>query len=177
LIELACCVRVIDIGTQNIKASSGATQKREIVLGWELILASENQKRLMQIVYKSYELNLTEGSTLRQDLQSWLGEGFKVDGVKRFTPKSLLGKYCNLELTPTSNDDGIQNFEVKVVAPIPIETDKGTLPKPLTSFQIFTISEPDLELLESLPVEIKNQIKNSAEYVWSQEHKSISDDY
>ena len=170
LSELACCVKVIDVGTQNFKAPSGATPKREIVLAWELMFASEHHKRLLQIVYKSYELNLTKGSTLRQDLQSWLGDELKEDSIKRFAPKSLLSKYCILKLDSYIGVDGKKNHSAQKITPLPKEFDLSKLVKPVTQFGIFMVSEPDMNLLESLPPEIQNKIKNSPEYIWSQKH-------
>jgi len=170
---ICCCVHLIDAGTRN---SAPFTEEREIFLGWEVLIDQTNESE-PQIVYKTYPVKWSEISELRKDVQSWLGDELTDERIRRFAPKSLLGKYCNLELAPLSNDDGAKIFAVKGVAPLPIGIDPATLPKPVSSFRIFTISEPDMELLESLPVEIKTQIKNSAEYVWSQEHKSLSDDY
>jgi hypothetical protein len=116
----------------------------------------------------------SETSELRKDVQSWLGDELTDERIRRFAPKFLLGKYCSLELAAAvSNDDGAQIFVVKGVAPLPIGIEPTTLPKPVSGFRIFTISEPDVKLLESLPVEIKNQIKNSPEYAWAQK---VSDD-
>ena len=172
---LTCCVQVIDAGTKNTVNFGDQINDRQIFIGWE-ILVDQGISLVSRNVYKSYDVKWSETSELKRDVKNWLGAELTDERIKRFTPKSLLGKYCNLELAPKPNDDGVQIFEVKAVAPLPIDTDQGTLPKPLTSFQIFTISEPDMELLESLPVEIKTQIKNSPEYTWSQKHKDQSDD-
>ena len=170
LSELACCVWVIDVGTQNFKAPSGAFQKREIVLGWELMHASEDHKKLLRIVYKSYELNLAEGSILRQDLQSWLGDEFNEDNIKRFVPKSLLSKYCFLELGSSTGVEGKKNNSVQKITPLPKKFDQNNELKPVTQYRTFMVSEPDMDLLESLPPEVQKKIKNSPEYIWSKKH-------
>ena len=166
---ICCCVHLIDAGSRN---SAPFAEEREIFLGWE-ILVDQGINSTSQIVYKSYDVKWSETSELRKDVQSWLGDELTDERIRRFAPKSLLGKYCNLELAPLSNDDGAKILAVKGVAPLPIGIDPATLPNPVSSFQIFTISEPDVELLENLPVEIKNQIKNSPEYAWAQK---VSDD-
>jgi len=172
--ELACCVQVIDAGTKNTVNFGDQINDRQIFIGWE-ILVDQGISSDSRNVYKSYDVKWSETSELRKDVKNWLGAELTDERIKRFTPKSLLGKYCNLELVPLSNDDGAKILAVKGVAPLPIGIDPATLTKPVSSFRIFTISEPDMELLESLPVEIKNQIKNSPEYAWAQ--KVSDDDY
>ena len=169
---MACCVHLIDAGSRVKHTPIDEPKDREIFLGWEILIdqAIESEP---QIFYKPYPVKWSETSELRKDVQSWLGDELTDERIRRFAPKSLLGKYCNLELAPLSNDDEAKILAVKGVAPLPIGIDPATLPKPVSSFQIFTISEPDMELLESLPVEIKNQIKNSPEYAWAQK---VSDD-
>ncbi|WP_408595131.1 phage replication initiation protein, NGO0469 family [Limnohabitans sp.] len=171
----ACCIQVIDLGTQRINATNRDWCARKIMFTWEVVGDQTTEGRTHQKVYKAYDMRLTEGSELRQDLQSWFGDEFN-ESNKRFDLKSILGKYCLLALDSSSGVEVVGNQSVQKITPLSSDLDQNTLAKPLTRYGIFMTSEPDMDLFDSLPVEIQEQIKNSPEYVSAQDRQS-SEDY
>ena len=169
--DFYCCVQIIDNGSQQVKTHDGVRQARELIFGWELVGYGQGPKT----VYKTYDMRLTEGSPLRQDLESWMGDEF-TDKIKRFDLKSILGKYCMLTLSSSSVENGVVNHFVNEITPLSSDSEQSTLAKPLTRYGIFMASEPDMDLFDSLPVEIQEQIKSSPEFVSAQDRQS-SEDY
>ena len=169
-------MHVVDVGTQEVVEQSSLRLTRQIALGWELVDDQTTEGRSPQKVYKTYDMSFTEGSALRQDLESWMGDEFN-DRIKRFDLKSILGKYCILTLGSSSGEDGEVNHFVNEISPLPSDLDQKILAKPLTRYGIFMISEPYMDLFDNLPVEIQEQIKSSPEFVSAQQSQSSEDDY
>jgi hypothetical protein len=176
LSEPACCVHVIDVGTQDGIVQSNLFKMRQIALGWELACNQTTKARSPQVVYKTYDMSFAEGSALRQDLESWMGDEFK-DRIRRFDLKSILGKYCMLTLSSSSGENGEVHHFVNEITPLSSDLEQKTLVKPLTRYGVFMISEPDMDLFDNLPFEIQELIKKSPEFVSAQHSQSSEDDY
>lgn len=161
---IACCIQVIDLGTQRINAPDGVWFARKIMFTWELIGNNTADDRGPHAVYKTYDLSFTEDSELRQDLQSWLGDEFK-NRIRQFDLKSMLGKYCMLELITCGGELGSEQL-IQKITPLPNGSDQSTLAKPSAQLGVFNISTPDLEMFGRLPHAIQEQIKSSPECNW-----------
>lgn len=162
--QLACCVQVLDVGTSSARPQKVKTQFREIVIGWELFEQTSDLFRSSRVLYKIYKMRLTETADLRVDASQILGDQATPDWFKRFHPKALLGKYCLLGLDASSDDSLMNGFTKVVVKPLTESFKTQKLPSPTSSIGLFMISEPDLDLLEKLPIHIQELIKNSIEF-------------
>jgi len=160
--NLACCVQIIDVGTQKFDAKSrskkyGTFFKRTIFLGWE----TESPTR---VLYKKYELSIKDGSPLRRDAEKMFGEQLQPEWFRRFEVKKLLGKYCKVICVADKNPSRLNDYKVNRIARLPLASEKDSLFKPSTPFNLFLISEPDMKFLESLPAQIQELIKSSPEF-------------
>ena len=172
-----CCVQVVDIGTQENNDANLVVQKRKIVFIWECIddlLVCDGSP---QKVYKSYEMSLNEGSVLLQDLKDWIGHEHVQDRIKRFIPKSMLGKYCQLHWKSITGSEHAQKFVVQNISPVPSDFDHTILAKPMTKLGVFMASEPDMELFATLPPEIQEKIKLSPEFTWARTSPDTVEDH
>lgn len=166
----ACCVQVIDMGTQPSPKAEKLAHRREILFGWELVDPTIDLAVKPRVVYKCYGMNLGVDSSLRKDLERLLST-HNPDWFQRFTPKSLLGRYC--VVTFASQSENLSSVYVKTVKALKADIDTSKLPKPKTSFGIFMISEPDIDLFERLPQDIRQKIRLSPE--WDYSVKGASD--
>ena len=116
------------------------------------------------IVTKDYNLSWNEKATLRQDLQSWRGKAFTEDEQKRFDIKSILDKWCMLNIVhkPKKNGSGVY-ANVKGITPV-ASFHKNKLPKGHNQHGIFMISEPDMEMFETFGKYLKEMIQRSPEW-------------
>lgn len=165
--RLGCCIRVIDLGTQTHTRSQKIASTREMVLGWELIPSDGNTTTNPVFVYKCYELSMAPESSLRKDTERLLGYQINADTHKRFGPKALLGRYCQLIMRKQPVDDIGSAFSVLRIKSLPSDLDQADLPKPITPYGFFMTSEPDMEQLSSLPPEIQDMIRQSIEFSWA----------
>lgn len=174
-LQAACCIQIIDVGSQKVESSKEISLKRQIIIGWELLSPAKTSSKQGQIIYKIYPMSWDVESQLRKDVEGWSGRSQSEQSSSRFNVKSLLGKFHRLEFTSTSErNEEIFQENLKVVS-LPEDIDQSTLPKPYTPFRIFMISEPDMEFFDQLPKEIQEKIKLSPEFEWAQ--KAATDEY
>jgi hypothetical protein len=160
--NLACCVQIIDVGTQRFNKKSetkknGTYFKRMIFLGWE----TESPTR---VLYKKYELSIKEGTLLRRDVEKMFGEQLPDEWFRRFDLKKLLGKYCKVIRVADKNPSRISDYKVNRIVALPVGSNPESLFKPITQFNLFLTSEPNMSLLESFPAQIQDLIKSSSEF-------------
>ena len=172
---LACCVSVIDAGSQKVETSKAASIERQIILGWEVPSFTDTSNPQGQMVYKTYRMSWDIESPLRKDIERWRGGDLSDDQLRRFNLKSVLGKYCKLDLGVATDGLGTSANENLKVDPLPADIDQSTLPKPQTPFRIFMISELNMEFFDQLPSDIQEKIKLSPEFEWA--HKAAGDEY
>lgn len=109
----AVCFDVWDLFTQEtdfMDENGQAIVQHKIKLGWELEkrIVSENEelngKRFR--IYKDYTLSLSEKSTLRKDLESWLSRPLTKPELKGFNLESLVGINCLLSVVHKQSKKG-----------------------------------------------------------------------
>lgn len=174
--ELACCVHVVDVGTQTQATTRKIRSKREMFLGWELILPDSTHTPKSRVVYKCYELSIAPESSLRKDVERLIGHELNANTYKRFSPKELLGSYCQLGLSNPLNGVDDSSLCVSRVKCLPTDLDRAALPKPKTPYGFFMTSEPDMELLSRLPPEIQAKIRQSIEFTWAIKNQNDHDE-
>jgi len=172
--KLGCCVQIIDVGSQKIEKLKSISFHRQIIIGWELLSPVMTIGSQGQMIYKTYLMSWGIESPLRKDIERWNGGDLSEDQLRRFNLKSLLGQFHLLELVVTVDRADTSANENLKVAPLPTDIDQSTLPKPLSQFRIFMISEPDMEFFDQLPKEIQEKIRLSPEFEWAQ--KATGDD-
>lgn len=159
--KIFCCVQVIDVGTQAHTKAGKIAHRREILFAWERVDPTIDSAAKPMVVYKCYGMNLGQDSSLRKDLEQLLSTQ-NPNWFQRFTPKSLLGKYCVVTLA--SQPENLSSICVTRVKALKADIDPSKLPKPITPFGIFMISEPDIDLFERLPQDIRQKISLSPEW-------------
>ncbi len=158
--EIACCVHIVDMGSVAVEGVKSSN--REILIGWELLGRQESLFDTPEIIYKTYGMRLTENSPLRIDADRILGSNKQKDWLRRFHPKSMLGRYCYIKVIDKENP-GLLGARLEVFT-LPDEQRVQALKKPVSIFSFFMASEPDMQLFDSLPGKIKRRIEKSAEF-------------
>ena len=169
--HLARCYRIIDLGTQKTEFEGNVDFKRKLKVVWEIhgeddegkpIVTSKNEP---MIITKDYTMSWGDKATLRKDLQSWRGKPFTEDEQKRFDLKSVLDKWCmvNVAHKPKKSGGGVY-ANVVAVTPVPNSLKAITLPKGHNQCGIFLISEPDMEMFNSFGEYLKKTIQAAPEW-------------
>jgi hypothetical protein len=168
--HLGRCYRIIDLGTQKGEFNGQITIGRKLMIGWELFGKDKTGTPLLtdkgdpMAVFKNYTLSWHEKSNLRVDLQAWRGEGFTEQEMKKFNLESILGDYCMLNIIHRTGTTGKTYSNVESVSPVPNLILEMGLPKPVNKTQIFKISDPDMELFETLGKGTREKIEGSPEW-------------
>ena len=85
--HLACCYRIVDLGTQKTEWDGAVKMQRKLHFSFELHgnepgLKTDDGKPL--VVSKRYTLSFFETAALRQDLESWRGRAFNDEELAGF---------------------------------------------------------------------------------------------
>jgi len=168
--HLARCYRIIDIGTQKTEFEGNVKYLHKIKIVWEVhgnddegnpMVTDKNEP---MIVNKDYTLSWAEKANLRLDLQSWRGKAFTDEEQRRFDLKSVLDKWCMVNVTHKAKKKGNGVYSnVTAVTPVPSAL-KASLPKGHNPCKVFQISEPDMELFDTFSDYLKKQIQESPEW-------------
>jgi hypothetical protein len=166
---LARCYRVVDLGTQKSEYKGEITFKRKMMIGWELHGEDDSGNPLVtesgepMAIFKSYNLSWTDKSALRIDLQAWRGTPFTPDELTKFDLKKILDQWCMVNVV--QKDVGGKNYSnVESITSVPQMIKKAGLPKGVNACQLFSISDPDMEVFEKLSKNLKEKIENSPEW-------------
>ena len=111
--HVARAVGVIDLGTQVGEYAGERTVRHQIVIRWELPheTLDVDGKPMPMLCSRFYTLSSHEKSTLRKDVEAWMGRRFNGEEVLNgFDCRRLLGKAC--QVTIQHNDAG----KAKVIA-------------------------------------------------------------
>ena len=162
----ACCVRLIDLGTQLGTPSGANSAKRLIAVGWELLDSYRSDHELPTIVYNVYVLEFSLLAPLRRDIEQWFGGALTLGLSQRFDLKSLLGRYGFIEAAQGAPD----TLRRWVIHPFTGNADAKRCLRPVTPLEQFMAASPDIELLETLPHELQTLIKASPEFIASQQN-------
>lgn len=117
--QIACCALVEDIGLQP---NMNGDPVHKIIICWELAEKMTDGRPFM--VSKEYMLSLNEKATLRKDLESWRGMGFKKEELDGFDVEVLKGKGCLLNIASVLSKSGKPYAKVMSVSPLM----KGMIP-------------------------------------------------
>lgn len=155
---IARCFKLIDLGTQTVEWNGDKKLQEKILVTWELLDPDLRMKDGRPFaVSKKYTASLHEKAQLRKDLQNWRGKRFTDEELEGFDLKKVLGSYCQIQVVHTeSNGSTYANVDA-----IMSTREKPEGVNPIVHFDI---SEPDMEVFESLSDRLKEQIKSAPEW-------------
>jgi hypothetical protein len=99
--HIATCYRIIDLGTQQ----SGFGTKRQIQFSWELPEERMANDRPFS-VSKKYNYSSNKKSSLRADIEDWLGRVLTPADFGTFDLGELLGASCLIGVKHSTSNDG-----------------------------------------------------------------------
>lgn len=164
---VARCYRMIQIGTIETEYLGEKKMLHKVRVGFELplelkVYKEENGEQPL-VIDKEYTLSMGEKANLRKDLQSWRGKAFTDQEASKFDITKLIGAPCMLNIIHVcGKKDPSKTYQsIAGITPLP----KGfSCPESINQKQILSYDSFDLQLFESLPDFIKDQIKSSLEY-------------
>lgn len=170
-VHLACCYRIIDLGTQKTTYMGQSKMSAKVLFQFEVHTENDDGTPLLTqdgkplSISKQYTLSLGENAILRRDLQSWRGREFTNEEIKdkAFELEVFLGKWCMINVVHT-NKDGKTYANVDSITPVPATIKKNGLPEAANQPIIFYIPEADMAVFETFSDYIKNKIKASPEW-------------
>lgn len=166
--HVAICYRFIDLGTQASEWQGKKTQKRKVLISWELpneLMLTGDYAGQPFTIGKRYTWSMHEKSELRKDLESWRNRAFGDDdfeGPNRFNVKNIIGKPCMLSIVHDTKD-GSTYANIKGLASVP----KGyQVPASINAPIYFALQEGlyDPAVLANLSDRLQETIKKSPEY-------------
>lgn len=159
-VTVSRCYRIIDLGTQTWEFKGKQKSGRKVIINWEtaeLATEGDNAGRPLMVGNK-YTVSLHEKAVLRKDLEAWRGRKFTEQELQGFDITKLLGAACMLNIV--HSDDG-KYANIASIMPVP----KGMpVPPAVNKPVIFSLSEFDQEVFDSLSDGLKDMIKKSPEY-------------
>lgn len=167
--HLARCYRIIDLGTQESKWAGQSRFNHKAMFQFEVHGEDDSgnplvtEKNEPMTISKNYTVYLGEKSALRLDLEAWRGKEFTEQELKGFDLKTILGAWCLLTVVRSTGNDGKEYTNISSISPVP-KAMKATLPEPFNDLKMFSISDPDMELFESLSDKLKQKITSSPEW-------------
>ena len=162
--QLARCVRAVDLGTQESKFG----KNKKIVLSFELseckaVFNEENGEEPF-VLSKTYNQSLDKKSNLVRDLTPWIGGGFAKKAECAIGPL-VLGKPCLVNVIHETKDTGETYATIISIAPVP----KGTIaPEQILPSLEYSIKDGFNDVFEELPAWMQEKIKASDEVAGSQ---------
>jgi len=168
-VHLACCYRIVDLGTQKTSFQGKDNFLHKILIQFEIHGDDEAGMPLLTAqgepmsISKRYTLSLGEKSSLRKDLQSWRGKQFTADELRGFELQNLLEAWCMLNVTEDSGSDGKSYTNINAITPVPAAMRK-TLPEMHNESWIFSLEDFNQKLFDQLSAKLKETIQASPEY-------------
>lgn len=175
--HLARCYRVIDLGTQESAYQGKVKYLHKAMIQWEVHSEDEDGNPLKtdkgepMSISKTYTVSLGESSALRRDLVAWRGREFTSQELRGFELKNILGAWCMISVVATERD-GKTYTNIAAVMPVPANIKKAGLPEGHNEAQMFSISNPDMELFESFSKFLQEKISSSPE--WQSRQKQVT---
>jgi len=156
----ACCIRVIDLGTQ-VSAYNGKAQ-RKVLFTWEIpeVEVETDDGPMPALISNRYTASLHEKATLRAVLQSWRGKPFTKEELDGFDLKNIVGATCLLGVIHKESD-GNTYANVSSIMALPKGMAKITPAHPLINFSLDEFNE---SILAMLSPKMQETIKDSPEY-------------
>ena len=150
--HIARCLRVVDLGTQDIELQGKRVERPQVILQFVLL----DDETTNPVVTKRCTASLHPQSVLRKDLDAWVG---KID--LEFSLSSLPNKPCLVTISHHKKDNRIK-ANVSSVSSVPKNFEVPELP-PQYVPSFFDLSSPDRVIFESLPIRMRNDILKSKE--------------
>jgi hypothetical protein len=156
----ACCIRVIDLGTQ-ISSFNGKAQ-RKVLFTWEIpeVEVETDDGPMPALISTRYTASLHEKAALRKVLESWRGKAFTADELQGFDLKNILGASCLMGIIH-NDSDGTTYANVSSVMALPKGMPKITPAHPLINFSLDEFNEGVFDMLSP---KMQETIKESPEY-------------
>lgn len=155
-VHVSRCYRIIDLGTQTWEFKGKKKSGRKVIINWETAEVDSEGRPLM--VGNKFTVSLDEKANLRKALESWRGRKFTEQELLGFDITKLLGAACMLNIV--HSDDG-KYANIASIMPVP----KGMpVQPPVNKPLIFSLSEFDQEVFDSLSDGLKKMIQLSPEY-------------
>lgn len=167
-VYLACCFRVIDLGTQRTEWQGKEKWSRKVLFGWELHGEDDNGEPLTMddgrpmMASSRYTLSLGDNAAMRAMLEGWRGRAFTDEELAGFDLSAVLGQWCMVNMTHT-NKDGKTYENVSGVTPVPRQM-RQSLPKRVNPLQFFDTSEPNMAVFDTLSDRLQDTIKACKEW-------------
>jgi hypothetical protein len=168
--RIARCIKIIDLGTAH--DAMYHKEKHNVYFQWELPtdMHSYQNKEGDTItepftIGKFYNMTLTEGSHLRNDLESWRGRGFTAEELVGFDPRPILGVPCMLNIVHKQRKAPKTGISAVVASVTPLV--KGMDIPPAHNPLVFFSLEPgefDPNVFDNLSQGLKAQVMQSNEY-------------
>jgi hypothetical protein len=158
--QVARCIKLIDIGTQNGEWQGKPKHTRKVIITWELpkCLMTEGEYAGQPFtISKFYTASLSEKANLRHDLVAWRGVEFTPAQLAGFDAKKILGQPCMLNIIRT--DKG--KSRVNGVMQLPQGFD---VPAQVNPSFYFSLDEFDSKAFEQLSKGIRAMVEASPEY-------------
>lgn len=151
------CIKVIDLGTQTIKGAFGESQKKQVMITWELL---DDEVKMQDgrpfAISQFYTASLHEKAKLRKDLEAWRGKKFTDTELEGFDLNDVLGKYCMIQVIH-STDGQYANVNA-------IMRYKGDEPAGVNDTVVFDLSNPDMKVFDSFSEKMQAKIKATPEW-------------
>lgn len=169
--HLARCYRIIDLGTQKSEYMGQTKYLRKVMLGWEIHgMHDDGTPIKMQdgrpfSIFKNYTMSWSEKANLRLDLQSWRGRPFTQEEMRKFDLKNVLGAFCMVNVIERPSKDGGRMYtNVDGITPVPAMIKQNGVPAAVNKNELFSISEPDMEMFNGFSDNLKAKISASPEW-------------
>lgn len=166
---LARCYRIVDLGTQQSEYLGVSKELKKVMLQFEVHGEDEDNKPLITAkgepmsISKNFTLSLGEKATLRRDLVSWRNRDFTKDELDGFELKNVLGAWAMISVTKAMGNNGKEYTNIANINAVP-KAMKQNLPPAHNAVGIFSIADPDMEMLNTFSDNLRGKIEQSPEW-------------
>lgn len=168
--HLGVCYRIIDLGTQKVEYMGTSKFQHKVMFAWELHITDDDGRAVRMdddrpfSIFKNYTLSWSDKATLRQDLQSWRGKPFTQEELNRFDLKNVLGAWGMVNVIERQGQNGKTYANVSGITPVPSIIRQQGLPQRINKLELFTLSNPDIEMFSTFSDNLKAKIQASPEW-------------
>jgi hypothetical protein len=166
--HMALCYRIIDLGTQQWEYQGEQQIGRKVLIGWELHGNDDEDNPLTTddgrplAMSKQFTLSLSKKAALRSVLESWRSKSFTDAELAGFDIAQVLGVPCMLTVKHESKNGKVY-ANVATVSKFPASM-KAMRPTPKNPLQMFDLTEPDMQVYDTLPEWVTDIINKSMEH-------------
>jgi hypothetical protein len=165
-LHMARLYSIIDLGHQATEWAGETKIMHKVVFTWELHgdddmglpLKTDDGKPL--IVSKRYTVSLGDQARLRQDLEAWSNKKMTAEDRKNFDLKTLLGKFCMVNIT--HSEDG-KYANISGISPVPSAL-RNAQPEGINPPKMFWLQDYKQEDYDALPKYYREKITESSEW-------------